>query len=89
MVDAVRDRRRGIERGPAKVSGRFNVFFGALVAVGGITCSALTYFSAVAAGGGMWTLYCGMILWGIMQMFVGYRKLTVRQHEDPGRGAAG
>jgi len=28
MVDAVRDRRRGVERGPAKVGGRFNIIFG-------------------------------------------------------------
>jgi 4-hydroxybenzoate polyprenyltransferase len=75
MVDAVRDRREGTKRGPAQVSGRFNVVFGALVAVGGITCSAITYFSAVAAGGGIWTLYYGMILWGIVQMFRGFLKL--------------
>jgi hypothetical protein len=75
MADSVRDRRRGIERGPARVSGRFNIFFGALVALGGITCSALTYFSAVEAGGGIWTLYYGMIGWGIIQMFLGFRKL--------------
>jgi hypothetical protein len=75
MADAVRDRRRGIERGPARVGGRFNLFFGAAVAAGGITCSALTYFSAVAAGRGMWTLYYGLILWGVIQMFIGYRKL--------------
>ena len=30
-VDSVRDRRRGIERGPARVSGRFNLWFGAMV----------------------------------------------------------
>jgi hypothetical protein len=81
MVNAVRDRRRGIERGPAKVSGRFNIIFGALVAVGGITCSAMTYFSAVATGGGIWTLYYGMILWGIVQMFLGFRKLG--EHPGP------
>src|SRR4051812_7322568 len=74
MIDSFRDRRRGIERGPAKVTGRFNVIFGALVALGGIICSALTYFSASAAGGGFWTLFYGMILWGMVQMFVGYRK---------------
>lgn len=76
MADAVRDRRLGINRGPAKVGGRFDIIFGALVAAGGITCSALTYFSAVAAGGGLWTLYYGMVLWGLIQMFVGYRKLA-------------
>jgi hypothetical protein len=84
MVDAVRDRKRGIEHGPARVGGRFNILFGALVATGGITCSALTYFSAVAAGGGIWTLYDGMILWGIIQMYLGYRRLR-----DPISGAAG
>ncbi len=75
MADTMRDRRLGIKRGAAAVSGRFNIIFGALVAVGGITCSSLTYFSAVTAGGGVWTLYYGMILWGIIQMFRGYRKL--------------
>ena len=75
MADTVRDRRLGIRRGAAAVGGRFNIIFGALVAVGGITCSALTYFSAVTAGGGIWTFYYGMILWGIIQMFRGYRQL--------------
>jgi len=74
VIDAVRDRRRGIDRGPAKVSGWFDVYFGAAVAAGGITCSGLTYWSAVAAGGGMWTLYYGMIAWGIIQMLIGWRK---------------
>jgi O-antigen/teichoic acid export membrane protein len=84
MADAVRDRRRAIKRGPAQVSGRFNIIFGALVAVGGITCSTMTYFSAVAAGGGIWTLYYGMILWGIIQVFHGFPKLR-----DERRAAAG
>jgi hypothetical protein len=83
MVDAVRDRRRGIERGPAQVTGRFNLIFGALVAVGGIACSAITYFSAVATGGGMWTLYYGMILWGIVQMFLGTQKLSEQRGDNP------
>ncbi len=74
MVDAVGDRRRGIDRGPAKVSGRFHIVFGALVVAGGITCSALTYFSASASGGGIWTLYYGMILWGLVQIGVGLAK---------------
>ena len=76
MVDAVRDRRRGIERGPARVSGWFDLCFGAVVALGGITCTALTYWSAAAAGGGMWTLYYGMIAWGVGQMFVGYWRVS-------------
>jgi membrane protein CcdC involved in cytochrome C biogenesis len=75
MIDAISDRRRGIERGPAKVTGRFGICFGAAVALGGITCSALTYWSAAAAGGGIWTLYYGMVLWGGIQMLIGYRKL--------------
>ena len=75
MVDALRDRRRGIDRGPAKVTGKFDLVFGGAVALGGIACSALTYWSATAAGGGIWTLYYGMILWGVTQMFLGYLKL--------------
>ena len=74
MVDAVRDRRRGVDHGPAKVTGRFDMLFGAAVALGGITCSGLTYWSATAAGGGIWTLYYGMVAWGLIQMFIGYRK---------------
>ncbi|MDB5318943.1 MAG: hypothetical protein JWN40_574 [Phycisphaerales bacterium] len=81
VVDAVRDKRRGIARGPAKVSGWFDVVFGAAVAVGGIICSALTYFSAVTAGGGIWTLYYGMIAWGFIQMFVGWRKLELEKDQ--------
>lgn len=88
LVDAVRDRRRGIERGPAKVSGWFHVFFGALVALGGITCSVLAYQSAVAAGGGMWTLYSGMMLWGVIQMVLGYGKLKTRKDERPANTTA-
>ena len=80
MVDAVRDRKRGTEHAPAQVGGRFNLVFGALVTAGGMTCSALTYFSAVAAGGGIWTLYYGMILWGIAQMFFGFRQLSDERH---------
>src|SRR5688572_11226805 len=66
VFDAVRERRRGIERGPAKVGGWFDVWFGAAVAAGGVGCSALTYHSADPAGGGVWTLYYGMIAWGII-----------------------
>lgn len=75
-VDAVRDRRRGVALGPAKVSGRFDVIFGAAVAIGGITCSALTYWSATVAGGGVWTLYYGLIAWGLVQMFIGFRRIA-------------
>jgi len=75
MVDAVRDRKRGTEHAAAQIGGRFNIVFGALVAAGGITCSALTYFAAVASGDGIWTLYYGMILWGLGQMIIGFRQL--------------
>jgi len=75
VIDAVRDKRRGIERGPAKVSGWFDIFFGVLAAGGGIVCSVVTYSSAVSAGGGIWTLYYGMIGWGLVQAFLGWRKL--------------
>jgi hypothetical protein len=81
-VDAVRDRRQGIERGPARASGRFHMWFGAVVALGGIACSVMTHFSAVAAGGGVWTLYYGMILWGAIQMFTGYRRRRVDSDTD-------
>jgi hypothetical protein len=74
IVDAMRDRRRGIDRGPATVSPWFDIWFGATVAAGGIVCSALTFWSAAAAGGGMWTLYYGMIAWGVVQMLVGWVK---------------
>ena len=84
MVDTARDRRHGIERGPAKVSGRFGMFFGAAIALGGVTCSALTYWSASAAGGGVWTLYYGMIVWGLIQMFIGYRRTRAGRTPDVG-----
>jgi len=29
----------------------------------------------VAAGGGIWTLYYGMMLWGFIQMWIGFWKL--------------
>lgn len=73
-IDAVRDKRRGISRGPAKVSGWFNVWFGVAVTLGGVVASVLTYRSAVS-GGGMWTLYYGMILWGLVQSLLGVRTL--------------
>jgi hypothetical protein len=75
MIDSVQDRRRGISNSPAKVSGKFNIYFGAAVVLGGIICSALTYWSAITAGGGIWTIYYGMIGWGLAQMFIGYMKL--------------
>ncbi len=55
-----------LPRGPAKVSGRFDLYFGAAIALAGITCSGLTYWSATAADGGIWTLYYGMIAWGLI-----------------------
>ena len=90
MIDAVRDWRSGVKRGPAKVTGRFNIIFGAVVAIGGITCSAITYWSAAEAGGGIWTLYYGMILWGLVQAFIGYLKLQDSQEAaSPGSPDAG
>jgi hypothetical protein len=80
--NAIQDKRRGVKRGPAKVSGRFNVWFGAAVAAGGIACSALTYWSAASAGGGIWTLYYGMILWGVIQMLIGWKKIGDARAED-------
>jgi hypothetical protein len=80
--NAIRDKRRGVERGPAKVSGRFNVWFGAAVAAGGIACSALTYWSAAGAGGGIWTLYYGMILWGVIQMLIGWKRIGDATADD-------
>ena len=74
LLDAVRDRQRGIERGPARMSRRFHIWFGATAALAGVTCSASAYLSAVSDGGGVWTLYHGFILWGVTQMFVGYRR---------------
>jgi hypothetical protein len=52
----------------------FGIWFGATVAAGGIVCSAMTYWSAVASGDGMWTLYYGIIAWGVVQMLVGWVK---------------
>lgn len=72
MVDAVRDWRHGIKAVSVKPSGRFNLWFGSVVVTGGIACSVLTYQSAVAAGGGVWTFYYGMIAWGIIQMLRGW-----------------
>jgi hypothetical protein len=80
--NAIQDKRRGVKRGPAKVSGRFNVWFGAAVAAGGIACSALTYWSAASAGGGIWTLYYGMILWGVIQMLIGWKRMGDERAES-------
>ena len=77
-VLAVGDRRRGTHREPARVGGWFHVCFGAAVAIGGIACSALTYQTA-GMDGGIWTLYWGMIAWGIVQVLIGVRKL---RHPD-------
>jgi hypothetical protein len=74
-VDSARDRRQGIVRGPAKVTGRFNILFGGAVTLGGIICSALTYWTAVSAGSGICTLYYGMIAWGIAQMLFGWWRI--------------
>ena len=85
--NAIQDKRRGIERGPAKVSGRFNLWFGAAVAAGGIVCSALTYWSAASAGGGIWTLYYGMILWGVIQMGMAWKRIGDERAESPSRSS--
>lgn len=82
VVTAVSDYRHGIHRGPAKVSGWFHVWFGAAVAVGGIVCTSLTYQSAVAAGGGTWTLFWGMIAWGTIEALIGFGKVRRSQPES-------
>ena len=70
-VRSIQDRRRGIEHAPAQVSNWFHIGFGAFAAVGGICCSALSYWSAVQLGAGVWTLYSGMILWGLIEILLG------------------
>jgi hypothetical protein len=80
-IDAIRDKRRGVERGPAKVSGWFHVWFGLTTAVGGVVCSWLTLDAARLAGGGVWTFYYGMIVWGIGQMMYGGNMIR-RQREQ-------
>src|ERR1700722_556876 len=52
-INAMRDRRRGIQRSAVKVSGWLHVWFGCIVALGGILCSALAYESVASEGGGM------------------------------------
>lgn len=74
MLDAIRDRQRGIKRGPARMGRRFHMWFGAAAALAGVACYALAYSSPVADGGGNKTLSRGFILWGLTQMFVGYTK---------------
>jgi hypothetical protein len=68
---ALRDRRQGVQSEPAKVSGWFHVCFGVVIAGGGIACSALAFSNAAAEGAGTWTLYWGMILWGVVQTIRG------------------
>ena len=77
-IQAVRERRTGVQSKPAKIGGWFHVCFGAIVALGGISCSALTYQTA-DLNDGMWTLYWGMIAWGVIQLFVGVWKV---RHAD-------
>jgi hypothetical protein len=72
-IDAVRDRRRGVVRGPAKVGGWFDVCLGLAATAGGVAGSALSY--ANAASGGEWTLYVGLIVWGVLQTSWGCDKL--------------
>ena len=76
VADSIRDRRRGIVRAPAKIGGRFHLWFGAATAAGGAIGTVLTYQNAVAAGGGTWTLYYGLIAWGLIHLFIGWRKLS-------------
>ena len=76
LADSIRDRRRGIVRAPAKIGGRFHLWFGAATAAAGVAGSVLTYNNAVAAGGGTWTLYTGLIAWGVIHMFIGWRKIS-------------
>ena len=80
-LDAVRDRRRGVTRGPAKVGGRFHIGFGLIAAAGGVACSLLTLDAARMAGGGVWTFYYGMIGWGVLQMIYGWTVLR-REREE-------
>ncbi|HEV8290381.1 MAG TPA: hypothetical protein VGP94_00590 [Tepidisphaeraceae bacterium] len=75
---SIQDHRRGIERTPARVSGWFHVWFGAAVAVAGAVCSLLSYRNAVDPGQGIWTLYWGMIVWGLLQMAVGGIKIRAQ-----------
>ena len=72
-IDAIRDKRRGVERGPAKVGGWFHIWFGLLAVVGGLAW--LTLDTAQKSGGGVWTLYYGMIGWGMLQTIYGWNKL--------------
>ena len=74
-VDAIRDRRRGVVREAAKVGGWFHVWFGLIAVIGGIACSFLTLETARMAGGGIWTLYYGMIGWGVLQTIYGWNLL--------------
>src|ERR671913_246464 len=71
-ADAIRDRRRGVVRGAAKVGGWFHVWFGLIAVAGGIACSFLTLDAARMAGGGIWTLYYGIIGWGVLQTIYGW-----------------
>src|SRR5213075_1547301 len=75
IVRSIQDRRRGIDRAPAKVSGWFHVIFGAAVAAAGAACSLLSYRNHVDMGQGFWTFYWGMIVWGLLQMAVGGMKI--------------
>ena len=80
-VDSIRDRRRGVTRGPAKVSGWFHVWFGLIAALGGIACSFLTLDAARMVGGGVWTFYYGMIGWGMLQTIYGWTMLRRERGE--------
>ena len=84
--DAIRDKRRGILRAPAKIGGRFHIWFGLLAAVGGVACSWLTLDAARQSGGGYWTLYYGMIVWGTVQMLYGWNMLR-RERDDAAKRA--
>jgi hypothetical protein len=75
---SIQDHRRGVERAPARVSGWFHVWFGAAVAAGGAVCSLLSYHNSADFGQGFWTLYWGMIIWGLLQMALGGIKIRAQ-----------
>jgi hypothetical protein len=75
---SIQDYRHGVERAPARVGGWFHVFFGAAVALVGAGCSLLSYRNAPDPGSGIWTLYWGMIVWGLVQMALGGIKIRAQ-----------
>jgi hypothetical protein len=59
----------------AHEAGKKNMLYGALVCIGGIVVTAVTYGSAAASGGGTYVVAWGAIVFGAIQFFHGLSQM--------------